>query len=235
MTLFFASREEVENKRINEVFSQDFLDSNFWLYWRSMFAFEEWHSALEMKLYVHRFIHHIGGLPDFSALKFTKYNQYESLVLPLVAWLKDQGVVFQYNTKVTDVDFDIDTTTGRKQATRIHWESTADGVASDGVDLTEDDLLFMTIGSLTENSNDGDHHTAAKLDEGPAPHGISGVESPQRIHRSVVQTYSVVTSPKPSGNLPPSPLQTRASTSTLRRSPSATSSLARLSPVGSSR
>lgn len=169
MTLFFASREEVENKRINEVFSQDFLDSNFWLYWRSMFAFEEWHSALEMKLYVHRFIHHIGGLPDFSALKFTKYNQYESLVLPLVAWLKDQGVVFQYNTKVTDVDFDIDATTGRKQATRIHWESTADGVASDGVDLTEDDLLFMTIGSLTENSSDGDHHTAAKLDEGPAP------------------------------------------------------------------
>lgn len=169
MTLFFASREEVENKRINEVFSQDFLDSNFWLYWRSMFAFEEWHSALEMKLYVHRFIHHIGGLPDFSALKFTKYNQYESLVLPLVAWLKDQGVVFQYNTKVTDVDFDIDATTGRKQATRIHWKSTADGVASDGVDLTEDDLLFMTIGSLTENSSDGDHHTAAKLDEGPAP------------------------------------------------------------------
>lgn len=169
MTLFFASREEVENKRINEVFSQDFLDSNFWLYWRSMFAFEEWHSALEMKLYVHRFIHHIGGLPDFSALKFTKYNQYESLVLPLVAWLKDQGVVFQYNTKVTDVDFDIDATTGRKQATRIHWKSTADDVASDGVDLTEDDLLFMTIGSLTENSSDGDHHTAAKLDEGPAP------------------------------------------------------------------
>jgi oleate hydratase len=36
-----------------------------------MFAFEEWHSALEMKLYLHRFIHHIGGLPDFSALKFT--------------------------------------------------------------------------------------------------------------------------------------------------------------------
>ncbi|WP_334304779.1 oleate hydratase, partial [Romboutsia sp. 1001216sp1] len=52
-----------------------FYESNFWLYWRTMFAFEEWHSALEMRRYIQRFIHHIGGLPDFSALKFTKYNQ----------------------------------------------------------------------------------------------------------------------------------------------------------------
>ena len=121
LKVFMATREEMENKRINEVFGPDFLKSNFWLFWRTMFAFEEWHSALEMKLYLHRFIHHIGGLADFSALKFTRFNQYESLVLPLVKWLKDQGVVFQYCTEVTDVDFDIDATNGRKQATRIHW------------------------------------------------------------------------------------------------------------------
>ncbi|MCD9027588.1 oleate hydratase [Luteimonas sp. BDR2-5] len=162
--LFLATREEMENKRIDEVLGRDFFASNFWLYWRTMFAFEEWHSALEMKLYLHRFIHHIGGLPDFSALKFTKYNQYESLVLPLVKWLQDHGVVFQYGTEVTDVDFDI--APGRKQATRIHWRR--DGAAG-GVDLGPDDLVFMTIGSLTENSDDGDHHTPARLDEGPAP------------------------------------------------------------------
>jgi oleate hydratase len=162
--LFLATREEMENKRINEVFGQEFLDSNFWLYWRTMFAFEEWHSALEMKLYLHRFIHQIAGMPDFSTLKFTKYNQYESLVLPLVKWLRDHGVTFQYGTEVTDVDFDI--APGRKQATHIHWRSKgADG----GVDLGADDLVFITIGSLTENSDNGDHHTPAKLDDGPAP------------------------------------------------------------------
>ena len=90
--LFLATREEMEGKRIEEVFSREFLDSNFWLYWRTMFAFQEWHSALEMKLYLHRFIHHIHGMPDFSTLKFTKYNQYESFVLPLHKWLSDQGV-----------------------------------------------------------------------------------------------------------------------------------------------
>ena len=46
-----------------------------------MFAFENWHSALEMKLYLKRYIHHIGGLPDFTALRFTRYNQYESCLL----------------------------------------------------------------------------------------------------------------------------------------------------------
>jgi oleate hydratase len=162
--VFLASRAEMENKRINEVFSRDFLDSNFWLYWRTMFAFEEWHGALEMKLYLHRFIHHIGGLPDLSALKFTKYNQYESLVLPLYRWLLDQGVTFRFDTEVTDVEFDI--STNRKQATRIHWIH--NGV-SGGVDLGPEDLVLTTIGSLTENSDNGDHHTPAKLNTGPAP------------------------------------------------------------------
>ncbi len=162
--VFLASRAEMENKRINEVFGRDFLDSNFWLYWRTMFAFEEWHSALEMKLYLHRFIHHVGGLPDLSTLKFTKYNQYESLVLPLYRWLLDQGVTFHFDTEVTDIDFDINT--DRKQATRIHW--IRDGVPG-GLDLGPDDLVLTTIGSLTENSDNGDHHTPAMLNTGPAP------------------------------------------------------------------
>jgi oleate hydratase len=164
MRVFLATRVEMEGKRINEVFGAEFLASNFWLYWRTMFAFEEWHSALEMKLYLHRFIHHIGGLPDFSALKFTKYNQYESLVLPLYRWLLEQGVSFRFETEVTDIDFTL--TADRKQATRIHWVSGGD---RDGVELSENDLVFATIGSLTENSEEGDQHTAARLNSGPAP------------------------------------------------------------------
>jgi oleate hydratase len=164
IAVFLASREEMENKRIDGVFGKEFFFSNFWLYWRTMFAFEEWHSALEMKLYLHRFIHHIGGLPDFSALKFTRYNQYESLVLPLCKWLLEQGVNFRYDVEVTDVDFDLKA--GCKQATAIHWLE--DGVAG-GIGLGADDLVFITIGSLTENSDKGDHHTPSRVDEGPAP------------------------------------------------------------------
>jgi oleate hydratase len=162
--IFMALPEEMEDKRIDEVFTREFLDSNFWLYWRTMFAFEEWHSALEMKLYLHRFIHQIQGLPDFSTLKFTRFNQFESLVMPLVKWLTGHGVKFQYSTVVTDVDFTIDK--DRKQASRVHLTERGEHKQ---LDLTDDDLLFMTIGSLTENSDDGDHKTPAKLKTGPAP------------------------------------------------------------------
>lgn len=55
-SLYLATTDSLANKRINEVVGKEFLASNFWLYWRTMFAFEEWHSALEMKLYVHRFV-----------------------------------------------------------------------------------------------------------------------------------------------------------------------------------
>lgn len=165
MWLFLISRKEVENKRINEVFTEEFFQSNFWLYWRTMFAFEEWHSALEMKLYLHRFINHISGMPDFSTLKFTKYNQYESLVMPLNKYLKDHGVHFQYRTTVQDIDF----AKGEGdaiRATRIHCA--VDGKTS-AIDLGDNDYVFTIIGSLTENSDLGDQHSPAVIRDGPAP------------------------------------------------------------------
>ncbi|KAM5343502.1 hypothetical protein ACJ41O_012039 [Fusarium nematophilum] len=162
--LFLATRKEVENRRIDEVFSPEFFESNFWMYWQTMFAFQTWHSALEMKLYLHRFVNHIQGMPDFSTIKFTRYNQYESLVLPLHTWLEEHGVKFQFSTEVQDIDFTI--ADKDKQATYIHW--TKDGVKG-GQELGPNDLLFMTIGSLTENSDLGDHKTPATLQEGPAP------------------------------------------------------------------
>ncbi|EPE04351.1 myosin-cross-reactive antigen [Ophiostoma piceae UAMH 11346] len=172
MHLFLTSRKETEDKRINEVFSADFFKSNFWLYWRTMFAFEEWHSALEMKLYIHRFVNHISGMPDFSTLKFTKYNQYESLILPLTKYLQDHNVRFQYSTSVHDLEFapgsgQTEDGAPTKRATRINWVQ--DGHTKGGIDLGANDYVFTIIGSLTENSDLGDHHTPAKLKTGPAP------------------------------------------------------------------
>lgn len=105
MKLFFTANEKLYDKTIEDVFDEHVFDSDFWLYWRTMFAFENWHSALELKLYLQRFIHHIGGLPDFSALKFTRYNQYESLILPMIEYLKQNGVIFHFHTQVTNVIF----------------------------------------------------------------------------------------------------------------------------------
>lgn len=151
MKLFFTKDEDLYDKTIDDVFDDEFFSSNFWLYWRTMFAFEQWHSALEMKLYIQRFIHHIGGLPDFSALKFTKYNQYESLILPMVKFLEDHHVDFIYDTRVTNVVFDI--RKDKKTATQI--ECIRNGQKMN-IQLTENDLVFVTNGSCTENSTLGD-------------------------------------------------------------------------------
>ena len=156
MKLFFTANEDLQNKRITDVFDDEVLNSNFWLYWRTMFAFENWHSALEMKLYFQRFIHHIGGLPDFKALRFTKYNQYESMILPMVKYLESFGVQFHFGVKVVNVEFDC--TEKRKQATRI--DVIRDG-SNESIDLTENDLVFITNGGCVENSSIGSQNTPA--------------------------------------------------------------------------
>ena len=112
-----------------------------------------------MKLYIKRFIHHVGGLPDFSALRFTKYNQYESMILPMIRYLQHYGVQFHYNTKVVNVHFRIQP--DRKQATRI--ELLADG-ATQFVELTENDLVFITNGGCVENATMGAQNAAAPFD-----------------------------------------------------------------------
>ncbi len=156
MKLFFTANEDLQNKRITDVFDDEVLNSNFWLYWRTMFAFENWHSALEMKLYIQRFIHHIGGLPDFKALRFTKYNQYESMILPMVKYLESFGVQFHFGVKVVNVEFDCNEK--RKQATRI--DVIRDG-NNESIDLTENDLVFITNGGCVENSSIGSQNTPA--------------------------------------------------------------------------
>lgn len=158
MKLFFMQDEDLYDKRIDEIFNEEVFNSNFWLYWRTMFAFENWHSALEMKRYLHRFIHLIGGMPDFKALKFTKYNQYESLILPMVKYLEEHNVQFHYETKVVNVEFDIQN--DKKQAKSILCIHDGE---EDTINLTENDLVFITNGGCVENSTLGDQNHPAEF------------------------------------------------------------------------
>lgn len=198
MKLFLTKDEDLYDKTIEDVFDEEVFDSTFWLYWRTMFAFENWHSALEMKLYFQRFIHHIAGLPDFSALKFTRYNQYESLILPMQRYLEQAGVDFQFQTEVTNVVFEIKE--GKKRASAI--ECRVRGVEK-GILLTEKDLVFVTNGSCTEGTiyGDQDHRQTATLRCVPAAAGTCGKILPDRIRRSGCRRSSARTLPRPTGNL----------------------------------
>lgn len=158
MKLFFTPNEQLQDKKINDIFTDEVFKSNFWLYWRTMFAFQEYHSALEMKLYFQRFIHHIGGLPDFKALRFTKFNQYESMILPMCKYLEAKGVKFHYGVHVTNVEFDC-SNPNNKLARRI---DVLENGKENHIDLTENDLVFITNGGCVENSTMGSQNSKAE-------------------------------------------------------------------------
>lgn len=156
--LFMTPEKDLEDKKISDILPDSFWNTNFWLYWQTMFAFQKWSSALEMKRYLCRYVHHIDGLPDFSALRFTKYNQYESMILPLVKYLENHGVKIEYGIDVKNVI--IDTTLDKKIAKQIVYVK--DG-KEQTIDLIEEDLVFITNGCCTDSSCYGDQNTAPDL------------------------------------------------------------------------
>ena len=157
-TLFITPEKDLEGKKISDVLPDSFWSTNFWLYWQTMFAFQRWSSALEMKRYLCRYVHHIDGLPDFSALRFTKYNQYESMILPLVKYLESHGVKIEFGMDVKNVV--IEDKGGKKIAKQIVYVK--DG-KEQSIDLIEDDLVFITNGCCTDTSCYGDQNTAPDL------------------------------------------------------------------------
>ena len=156
--LFITPEKDLENKKISDVLPESFWETNFWLYWQTMFAFQKWSSALEMKRYLCRYVHHIDGLPDFSALRFTKYNQYESMILPLTKYLESNGVKIEYGIDVKNVIFE--SKQNKKVATQIIYENNGQEKA---IDLIEDDLVFITNGCCTDTSCYGDQNNAPDL------------------------------------------------------------------------
>ena len=156
--LFITPEKNLENKKISDVLPDSFWETNFWLYWQTMFAFQKWSSALEMKRYLCRYVHHIDGLPDFSALRFTKYNQYESMILPLTKYLESNGVKIEYGIDVKNVIFE--SKQNKKVATQIIYENKG---LEKTIDLIEDDLVFITNGCCTDTSCYGDQNNAPDL------------------------------------------------------------------------
>lgn len=156
--LFITPEANLEDKKISDILPESFWETNFWLYWQTMFAFQKWSSALEMKRYLCRYVHHIDGLPDFSALRFTKYNQYESMILPLIEYLKKHDVDVQFGMDVKNVVIeDVD---GKKTAKELIYVKDN---KEQSIPLNANDLVFITNGCCTDTSSYGDQTHAPDL------------------------------------------------------------------------
>lgn len=149
--LHLLTEEKLGAATIEQYFSPSFFETNFWFFWATMFAFEKWHSVVEVKRYEERFMHLIGGLNRLEGILHTEYNQYDSLILPLITWLKENQVSIESGCSVTDID--IDFSGNKKTATAIHYTS---GGKSGTIDVKKEDLVLFTNGSMTQNTTRGD-------------------------------------------------------------------------------
>ncbi|WP_338415073.1 oleate hydratase [uncultured Sphaerotilus sp.] len=89
---------------ITDCLSPSFFETEFWFLWSTTFAFQPWHSAVEFRRYLHRFLLEFSRIETLAGVKRTVYNQYDSLVLPLQRWLEAQGVRLVTDCTVTDID-----------------------------------------------------------------------------------------------------------------------------------
>lgn len=143
---------------IADQFDQAFFQTNFWEMWCTTFAFQPWHSAVEFKRYLVRFVHMISGFGRLEGIMRTVYNQYDSLVRPLQKWLEERGVNFTLDTRVSDLG--LSDRDGKAVVERIFYNRAGEGSS---IAIAEGDLVLLTLGSMTEGSRLGTMDAAPDL------------------------------------------------------------------------
>jgi len=157
--LALTPESDLEMKTAADWFSPEFTKSVFWLCWSSMLAFRDYHSLIEVKRYLSRFIMHDSGMVHLDGILHTEFNEYDSIIKPMQVWLNSLGVQFRTGATVTDIaTCDVD---GETLATEL---SLRDASGDHKEPLTRNDLVFFTNGSLTQNAKMGDKDTVPEFD-----------------------------------------------------------------------
>lgn len=161
---------ETENtlgaKRIDQVFGKHFFKTNFWLMWQTTFAFQPWSSAAELRRYMLRFMHEFPRIHTLAGVARTAYNQYDSIVRPILDWLRAHDVEIVLNAHVTDIVFETDKV-GRNIAKSIACRV---GARSRDVRVAPTDIVLVTNGCMTDNSTEATTDSVAKYNrENNAP------------------------------------------------------------------
>lgn len=156
--LHMMTEEALGASTIDDFFDPSFFETNFWFFWATMFAFEPWHSVVEVKRYMERFMHLLGGMNKLKGILHTEFNQYDSLILPLLKWLESHDINFEMGCTITDIDFDMEG--DHKIATQFHMLRNGN---AETVSVKADDIVLFTNGSMTQNTTKGDFNTPAVI------------------------------------------------------------------------
>jgi len=159
LKLATAEEDSLGTSRITDHLSPAFFDTEFWSMWVTTFAFQPWHSAVEFRRYLHRFLLEFSRIETLAGVKRTVLNQYDSLVVPLQRWLVAQGVRMINDCTVIDLNHKIDGDSFEVIALHCNLKGKAEIMQ-----LEEGDLTFVQNGSMTDASSLGSMTAApAKL------------------------------------------------------------------------
>ncbi len=161
-TMGLTLEEELEDVTIEQWFDKELFHSQLWYYWSAMLAFQPYHSLIEMRRYAVRFMHQLHLIKSLRGILRTKYDQYNSLIRPLEKYLSDHGVKFVSGATVTDMDIRIDG--GDKTVTALR-------IGDEVMPVADDDLVFFTNGSMTQNSTQGSMTEAPVMNRDTAHKG----------------------------------------------------------------
>lgn len=166
-----SDEEKLDNVTIAEYFKEDpaFFESNFWYMWETTFAFRTRSSAQELRRYMHQMIYEFTQIEHLVGVNRTRYNQYESIMLPLINYLKEQGCHIVLDRLVTDWSFKDTTMQDKITVTGLHMLSVTTN-QEEYVAVDDDTAVIFTNGSITDSATLGDFDTPAaeNMDYGAA-------------------------------------------------------------------
>ncbi len=145
-----AEEDRLAATCITDWLSPSFFETEFWYMWATTFAFQPWHSAVEFRRYLHRFMLEFSRIETLAGVKRTIFNQYDSLVRPLQAWLQSRGVHFVEDCKVTELNHKMEN--GKFAVTGIKClrQNEREVIAVNAIDF-----VFLQNGSMTDSSSLG--------------------------------------------------------------------------------
>ncbi len=166
-----SEEEKLDNVTIAEYFADStaFFESNFWFMWETTFAFRTKSSAQELRRYMHQMIYEFTQIEHLVGVNRTRYNQYESIMLPLIQYLKQQGCQIVLNRRVVDWTFKDTPMQDEITVTGLHMIHT-DTEEKEYVPVDQDTAVIFTNGSITDSATLGDFDTPAaeNMDYGAA-------------------------------------------------------------------
>jgi len=152
--IFRTPEKKLNDLKVTDCFEEAFFRTSFWLMWATMFLFQPWHSAIEFRRYLHRFVLGLPRISTLEGLHQTPYNHYESIILPIRTYLKDQDVDFQYDAEVFRLSF---TKGSDIEVDEIHFSN---NLVHGSVRVKSPDVVFLDLDPTTVSSSLGSNQSS---------------------------------------------------------------------------